>query len=117
MRAAAPTAAWSELTAAASTLPVITISSLVGLARNHCLVEQLTITLHIQLRLDVRGDRGVKIRDAQLVIPLRRFHALLRLGEVGRGMFDCDLVVDSVESGRRRRCRLKALNHRTASAR
>ena len=69
----------------------------VGLAPNHCLAEQLTITLHIQLRLDVGGDRGLEIGDAQRVVLLRGFHPLLGLREIGLRIFDRDLVVARVE--------------------
>src|SRR5271156_3954849 len=73
----------------------------VGLLWNHGLVKQLTVTLHIQLRLEVRCDRRVKIGNGQLVVLLRRFHALLGLGEVGLGVFHRDLVVARVEIDQR----------------
>jgi hypothetical protein len=57
--------------------------------------------LYIELRLDVRCDRGVEIRDAQVVILPRRFHALLSLDEIGFCVFDRDLVVPWVEIDQR----------------
>jgi hypothetical protein len=54
------------------------------------------ITLHIELRLDVRCDRGVEIRDAQVLILPLRFHALLSLDEIGFCVFDRDLVVPRI---------------------
>ena len=53
------------------------------------------------MRLDVGGDRGVEIGDAQLVVLLRRFHALLGLGEVRLRVFDRDLVVARIEIDQR----------------
>jgi hypothetical protein len=69
----------------------------VGRTRNHFLLEQLAITLHIQLRLEVRCDRRVEIGDGQIVVLLGGFHALLCLGEVRLGVLDCDLVVARIE--------------------
>ena len=42
-----------------------------------------------------------EIGDAQLVVLLRRFHALLGLREIGCCVFDCDLIVARIEIDQR----------------